>query len=597
MKKLLTYLFVALLPLAFVGISCANHAFAQESQTATVFVVNGQHIVNTEYGVFVYDSADLSIKQLNSSSPTNSKSFYVGDCLDICSDNKNIYLLTTTGIAVINSATFDISIVAVANIQSYHTKISASVIDSETILCIYPATTENNQTILYGIYDSTGFEFFTITFNADEQSQGKNISLLSFAEYNNSTYLIRAYNSFVTSYEFIASGNQTLSSLASLSLSGGQANDPIVKISNVIVNQTSFLTVTYENRTQVYTFTGDAVSLTHGFSHIFEENTFSCINTSVYQNSLALLDDNNTFYLANITEIESSIASKTSNTVYSIEYRNSSEFEYYKVCSETKLISSLGTTSMFTLPANSFVVEIADVTLSDGSPLVGYKYVMYVDFSTPQPSFGQNYYGFVLSENADVLEKLPQTTVETTVKVFDNSKLYSLPSIVVDDENGLNQVVEYIGENLPVNVISYISGYKHSINDSTTEYALVETTQGIGFIDVKSILSSDQRLILIMPNATLSSGTNIYEEADTNSTVLHRFNEAKRVKILEPRDKNGFIKIAYNDKDGNYFEGFVKATKMSTDSYTTLQIIGSVLVVLNVIFLIVLLITKKKIVR
>ena len=599
MKKFFSLLlFSSLCLLTFTSISVTKFVHAEEDSTAyerTVFVVQGEEVANTTNGVFIYDSSDNCLKLLNNNASL-STSFDVGDCLDLCSVQDKIYMLTTTNIVVFDTSTMQTNTITVNGLQSYHTKISVALINNSAVLCVYPLDTADGQTVLYGTDSGSGYQFYTIEFSQNEFNQTTNISLLDFITYNNEIYLLKAYGKSLTSFPVTSLGNSlVLSTATTLVLQDGNEDDEIVALKNLYTQDSSNIVISYQNKTDIYDFAGESITFKTSVTHRYQEDLFNCVDMSVNGSSVALLG-NNCYYIAQL-EDNFEIVSKMGNAVCNITYRTADKFDYYTLSAPSTLILTLGTNQTVSLPQDSHVVEIADVKLSDDSALLGYRYVMYTQFeNTNNQVVGTNLFGYVISYN-NCLVKNEQISTNYTVKVFENTKLYSLPSIITDTQTNQNILIKNISANVPVKILCYITDFSHTYNQTITSYALVSVNGDLGFINTKAIVSTDMRVILAIPNAELISSANVYENTSTSSSILHNLQSGKRVKIIERRDSNGFLKIAYNDTDGNYFEGYIKAHNVKSDGYTTLQIIGTVLVLLNVVFLIILLITKRKITR
>ena len=599
MKKFFSYLLficLCIVPFATINANSFSHAAEPATEDKTVFVVQAQKIANTTNGVFLYDETDECLKLLNST-PALSQSFFVGECIDMCSLNDKIYLLTSTGLTIFDSSTCQTDFIEVDNIEDYHIKLNVSLVNDKTIFCIYPLDTANDQNVLYGYNNGSKYNFYTIEFSQNEFNQTTNISLLDFIVHNNNVYLLKAFGQSITSFPITEQLNKNLvlSTATTLVLSDSAQDETIVDLKNLYTQTTSNIVISYETKTDVYEFDGNKITFINSVSHRHQEETFVCIDMSVNNNTISLLADNCFFNATFNGEI--AITSKMSNPVCDIVLRSPNNFDYYTLTKQSSLITTLGSNQTTTLPIGSYVVEIADVYLADSSNLIGYKYVMYTSYKLVERDYvGTNMFGYIITTN-NCLTTIEQPNTASTVKVFAHTKLFKLPSVVVNERNEQNDIIKNISANVPVKVINYVAEYGNTYNQTTTNYALVEVGGDVGFIDTKAIVSTDKRVILAIPNAQLISSANIYEFANTSSNILHRLDETTKIKIIGSRDSNGFLKIAYNDDDGNYYEGYVKAYNVNADSYTTLQIIGTVLVLLNVAFLIILLITKRKVIR
>ena len=606
MKKIVNYLLSFLFIFAIVctiPFHLQKTADALSSENRTIFVVESKYVANTNSGVYIYDNSDASLKKLDST-PANSQSFSVGECLSMCSSSNNIYMLTQTGLIVFDTTTNTHASYMVNELKSYHTNISVSIIDDNDVLCIYPNDTAYNQEVIYGTYDaSQGFQFYSISFLTNEITENSQISLLSFINVNNQSYLIRAYGRSINSYPISAlNSNLSLTTTTTLSLTENAETSPIVAIESLYYNDNSYLVVSYESKTYLYLFSvkpssfETEITFLTSISHRYIEDIFTCTDVSVNGNQITLLADNSYYLLQYDNTL--SITSQMTNPICDIRYRDAKDFTFYTTTTSTNFIAELDDfDTTLTLPENSHIVEIADVYLSDNTKLSGYKFVMYTLFTPSHNEFvGTNIYGYVITDN-NCLTEDTQIKEYDTVKVYQNTALYKTPSIITNNTSDYNQIIYNISSNLPVNIISYISGYKNNYGQNQTTYALVQVNGKFGFIDVKNILSSDKRVILIMPNATTINESVVYEYANTSSNILHILPTGSRVKIVETRNRDGYVKVAYNDSSSNYYEGYIKAEHLSTDHYSSIQIIGLVLVIVNAFFLVILIVTKKKVVK
>lgn len=593
MKKILL-MFIICLSLFFV--TPTNFVFARADETSlqnrTIFVVDSKFIANTSDGVYLYDNSDKCVKLLNNS-PALSKSYYIGDCIDMYSLDNSIYFLTNENIVAFDTNNGSTSVIEVDKLQSYHNHITAGKVNDQTVICVYPDDTANNQDVIYGLITSDDPQFFKITFDRNGYNPITTISGLNIAHYNNQTYLITYFEQSITAFRVPEFANDIVLN-ENITLNTIQQDDqsPIIKLESFLYDNSTFFAISHESKTDIYEFVGSGdLSFKSTLSHIYEQSAFACKDMSVNQNSIAIMS-NNKYFLSSYSNSNIAISKSMANPLIEVTPLSANNFEYYKTTKQTQLISQLGTQEITNLPTDSIMVKIADCTLSDNSKLLGYEYVMFVRFDNESQNIGKNIFGYVLNDNSQI-QKIDQSASQKTVKVFDNTKLYKFPSIISDDDQ--NCVITNISANMPVTILCNIEGYKHNYNDTTTNYALAKVGDYIGFIDTKAIVSTDKRVILVIPNAQLLIDSQVYEQADTQTNILHTLTKSKKVKVLEGRDSSGFMKIAYNDDEGNYFEGYIQAENIKADSYSTLQIIGMVLVLLNCVFLAILLITKRKV--
>ena len=591
MKKIFCYLFLFIICSTFFAVNMpAYFANASNTTNRTVFVVDGKFISATKNGAYIYDNADNCLKLLNPN-PALSKSVEACSAIDVCNTSDYIYLLTNSNICCYDVENNSFSTIEVSGLTQNHTNISATKINNQTILCIYPNDTADAN-VLYAVSDNNNFTFYNITFNTQFNTETR-VSHITFAYLDSTYYCFRSFDKSVNSYPIAFGGDIELNNNTTLNLTD---NTYVITDIKTINSTECSVVVNYENKTDIYNFTDDTLqplSFKASFTHRYDNRNFASENISIYNGDIYCLS-NNSFYVVNSSNY-TTVANVVENPKCTISYKNSEDFKFYKLTSTTNLILDLGSNETITLNPNDLVVEIADVYLEDGSVLQGYKYVLFTSYSSSY-NISQNVYGYVVTDR-DCLQKLDIPTTNKIVKVYENSSLYKYPSVVINNALDKNKVLRNISQETSVLVISYLTNYYTTANGNTTNYAFVKIGSDYGFIDVKSILSEDKRIILVIPNATLKTDTYVYEKACTKSNILHKLSETQQVKIIEPRNEDGFVKIAYNDKDGNYFEGYIKAFRIEANAFSTTQIIGTVLVLINLGFLLVLLITKKRIVK
>lgn len=578
------------------NVSPVFKSFATGETQRTIFMLSPTYIAATNSGVFVYDSSDQTLKKIDKVS-TNSLSYACGEIVDMATDGTNIYLLKPGKIEIIEasslSADANVTTLEYDWLDASYVHIDVALVNSSVMFCVYGSTID--VTIKRGLLDGTDWQIkdYVIT----PSTTNAEISQLSFAYFDSNTYLVKVDANNIIFYEL--GDEQNLS-----------RNTPITDIheEDDILDLYYFdskLLVVYEDYSTLYNLQNNtsniSASVNDSTSHIYAtEDNFDAKNASFNDQKLYLLSSD-CYYVLNADTM--TFVDKMTNALCIQSYHsNKSQYAYYKVLENTNLISTLGTTSTVAVDANTYVVEIASSTLSDGTVLVGYKYVLFVELYQDEHDIWQyqNHYGYILDDSS-ILKQIETPSTLEIVKVENNTPVFEYPSVETDQDqtNHSNRIIHTLSATTTVNVISYLGEYKTGINDQPHQvsYALIESNGHIGFIDVSHITSNDQRVINTMPNAKITNGTPVYEEADLNSTIIGELESGKNVRIIGRRDSNGFVKIAYNNDLGYYYEGYVKAYNVRSNSFTTLQIVGTVLVVLNIILLVVLIATRRKITK
>ena len=112
-----------------------------------------------------------------------------------------------------------------------------------------------------------------------------------------------------------------------------------------------------------------------------------------------------------------------------------------------------------------------------------------------------------------------------------------------------------------------------------------------GYIETDSLIPASDAKDFVITNAYIKEdGTNVYLEANTNSPIIDILKSSKRVRINGARNtKTGFTYITFNDEYGNEFSGYIKTDFVKSDGWSTLQIVGCILIAINVGLLILIL--------
>ena len=100
----------------------------------------------------------------------------------------------------------------------------------------------------------------------------------------------------------------------------------------------------------------------------------------------------------------------------------------------------------------------------------------------------------------------------------------------------------------------------------------------------------------MITNANIKKdGTYVYTSADSKSVIKDVLKKDQAVQIQGKRNtKNGYTYIKYNDEYGNVLDGYIKTDYVETTSWTTLQILGCVLIAVNIGLLILILLFRKR---
>ena len=235
-----------------------------------------------------------------------------------------------------------------------------------------------------------------------------------------------------------------------------------------------------------------------------------------------------------------------------------------------------------TVPAGAHVVKIATIKIGSAA-FDEFTYCLYTNETG-------NHYGFIKTATLTPLDA--STYSKTVIKVFSNTSIFSLPSTSLDAVN--TKCATFSGV-----TTLYVATCVCNDNfiGAGSKFLLVETEDGqMGFVDMARIANIIKTKTLITGNAKTRCETRVYSQASTSSEILDVISKDTRVKIEDGQKTNAqFLKVTYNNAEGDLVTGYILTDDLARDTWTVLQVIGLVFVGLNVIFLIVLLLVKKKI--
>lgn len=235
-----------------------------------------------------------------------------------------------------------------------------------------------------------------------------------------------------------------------------------------------------------------------------------------------------------------------------------------------------------TVPAGAHVVKIA--TIKIGSAVFDeFTYCLYTNETG-------NHYGFIKTATLTPLDA--STYSKTVIKVFSNTSIFSLPSTSFDAVNTKRATFSGVTTLYVVTCVC-----NDNFIGAGSKFLLVKTEDGqMGFVDMARIANIIKTKTLITGNAKTRCETRVYSQASTSSEILDVISKDTRVKIEDGQKTNAqFLKVTYNNAEGDLVTGYILTDDLVRDTWTVLQVIGLVFVGLNVIFLIVLLLVKKKI--
>lgn len=302
-------------------------------------------------------------------------------------------------------------------------------------------------------------------------------------------------------------------------------------------------------------------------------------------------------------------SNKIVNPKVTVSYLEPDNFVYLQTNKQTQLFDNAwGASSDIVLGQATDVIKIGSGFLKGNQEIEDYDYCLFTN------SNGNNF-GFI--KRADLTPKtevsLEQENFNVIVdealniryaraSVWPGAALYSLPTTsasarIGSSDVGISELVAekimQIPDNSEVFVLDTLCNYT---SNGVKFYKVQINSDQFGFIEARAIRRPSDVVDFIITNATIKNdNTKVFLEPNSNSqTFSFALNKGKNVRINGNRDtKTGFTSITFNDEFGNEFSGYIETDFIKADSWSTLQIVGSVLIAINIGLLILILIFKK----
>lgn len=371
-------------------------------------------------------------------------------------------------------------------------------------------------------------------------------------------------------------------------------------------NDEKFLFVTYDavqiddsicSYTKIYKLNISLFGSGSIFTNIFQFDNPVTDHLTVSENYI-LYPSNQNINFVELTGFDSEITSTAhtiSNPNLIVKYYEENDFVFAKTTKETALLSNpWNSTGIIQISDNSDIIIIGNGYIENQKlELEDFKYCLY--------TFGnKNYLGYINIENYTKKEIVSIDSLDANIcKVITGTALYNLPTKVLGDNitsTLKSSIITTISDNSRIEIIDLICDYKS--NNSIFVKVKVNNDK-IGYIETNQIQKKLDINKYITCNATIKlDGANLYESATTESSVILTLNSGTRIKVTGSRDKvTGMTEITFQDEYGNLFSGFVVSDYISNDGWTTMQIIGAILIAVNIgiLILIIYFINKKRV--
>lgn len=414
---------------------------------------------------------------------------------------------------------------------------------------------------------------------------------------------ILSFNDFLVKNEINIIDTNFSRTLDSSNIDKSKYNDiSIININLTSNNNQNYLFVSY----RIESINGSVSSYTKiykidisflGNASIFEEiymfNTpltnFLCVSN----NSITYPSNQSLVYASldyNAIEIINSFLT-ISNPNLKINYLEESEFLFVETNSETNLLSTpWNSTGLLIIPSGTDLIIIGNGSIEgQNTDLEDFKYCLYT-FNN------QNYMGYVKTENLTFKEKLPVDEKYNDCTIISNTAIYSLPTKVLGDKITDKLVAEIIGiitDESKVEILDLLHNFKS--NNSIFLKVKVDD-EIIGYIELSQVQNKNKINYFITNNASIKcDNTHIYSEASEDSEILFTLSKDMRIRVEGSRDKKtGFTKIEFCDEYGKIYTGFVLSDHISTDGWSIMQIIGAILIAVNIGILILVIYFRRK---
>lgn len=602
-----------------------SFAETEEQINESIFIRNPEYSMLYNNELFFFDSYDNKIKVYNLNNESFDNSFIKFDysIIDVSSFSSTLFFLAKKEnapyLVCLNLETRQTTELELDTNKNY-TKIhvQTATIGSDEHFIVTLNSLDNQGEISpeillltkeYSKVSSSNVKFDTTKESLDEIQ--KNLLKLLCNVSDSEINLIFVYNSKISYSEIsissLSSPEITLTKASVLydSLDSSNNDISIGNVHTLQINNTSHLLVTYDevnehkNQTlsKLYSFIiGDGTKTNFTYRANIESKNSKFLLAE--NNILVYPEDQTIAYKTINCDSEdptnpsySSISKEINNPKISVDYKSESDF-VYKSTNKSVILTKTpwDSNAIVTLPEGYDVINIGIGKIDKTNALISdYLYC----FTTINNT---NYTGFISRESLTDKEIISLEDYKyKVVRVVPNSNLYSAPTKFVGTtitKELSSSIICQIKDNSRVKILDVITSY--TANNVTFVKVEVNNTD-VGYIDVSNIIEPSSTVDFILTNSSIKEDrTKVYIDKNTNSTVIGELKKGYRVRVNGKRDtKSGITCITYNDEYGNEFTGYIVTDSLKTDSWSTLQIIGCILIAVNIGLLILILVFKK----
>lgn len=197
----------------------------------------------------------------------------------------------------------------------------------------------------------------------------------------------------------------------------------------------------------------------------------------------------------------------------------------------------------------------------------------------------ENHYLYLKKADAQNTSKF-SSTLHSFVAIR-QTKVYSKPSLTCDSLNSVlatypAQTKVYAGQE----VIETSQGNFHRVllEDGNYGYSLSSCLEPL-----KSVVE-----LTLKCNAKTKRESTLFENANGTGEIIHLAKNT-RIKLLEELSPNkSYIKASYEDENGIIYTGYILSDNIDPDGLSTLQVLGIILIVINLVVLSLIVVVKTK---
>ncbi|MEG1581912.1 MAG: hypothetical protein RR334_01985 [Clostridia bacterium] len=571
---------------------------AQTTVETRTFLYDATQAVSNIDNTIIFDAKDRQIKFYSKGSPSISLpsklpniTIIENNVLKMKIYNNILVVLAYNEDTATSSIHFydimthkEISVIASANIKDILINASSFEIkgNNDTFV-LYVATKTNNHTINQltatitlkaegvdaGKKSSTEIEFTSISRSSVLTGLVTTAPIIDMLFINNQYYL-QIENKIYLS-QTLDNASYTLAKAYDAEIQG----ITIVNISSILSNVISSTI----NKTTTFTIDGE----TEPFA-VLEDVKY----VSSTGNNVIITTNQKVLNYEFTTKSNSVVTTLASNEGYKdpTELFKTEELRYFKTISSSELYLK-----PYDAVAKKQVLKDKHVILLSETLVNNYSYVMLSDNETKE-----NTKGYMDTKTLVELAKIDFKQTEIKI-ALDDTSLMSYPSQVADD----NIEIANLSKGTGLKILSLCGNYNYS---GDREYYLVETidTHKIGFVPrlvTTGTIVKMRRNERVLTNAEVIKKSEIYTLSENDYLKFDILEEGARIRVVDNNSDSRakYTKIVYNNAEGNSVEGYILSNQIDRDGLTPLQIVGVVLIIVNIGLLVVFYISKKRLVK